>query len=239
MVPSLAGQDGLAGVSHQLRARGPCHGHCLCASQSLGNAERLGGIWPEGSALHSLGLGGSCKQGRSHQGWGWCHRGAGPWEEGMCYTGKNCRHQGLLESISQLQEGPWKGCFEGAQPLEMKEQGMCFAASHPMPAPCWQESRGIAGGKEKSLGLWIPPAPSHGVCPVLPLPGPLLFPGISVTSVPCTEPGLPVQGPPFPCAPGLLMRNLRHQLLLFLLGYPGLPAHSRYARVHGSAPLSP
>lgn len=68
MVPSVAGQDGLAGVSHQLRAQGPCHGHCLCAGQSLGNAERLGGTWPEGSALHSLGLAGSCKQGRPHQG---------------------------------------------------------------------------------------------------------------------------------------------------------------------------
>lgn len=75
----------LPGVSRQLRAQGRGHGQCLCASHSLGNAEKS-----EGSALRSLGLRGSCKHGKSHPGWGWWDTGAGPWEKGMYPVGKSC-----------------------------------------------------------------------------------------------------------------------------------------------------
>lgn len=127
-------------------------------------------------------------------------------------------------------KGPGKAVLGVLSPWRGRSRELLCIPPHASTALAGEQ--GYCWGEGK-----IPwPAPSHGL---LPVPGPLLFPGISVTSVPCTEPGLPVQGPPSPCAPGLLLPNSHHQLLS-LLGYPGLPAHSRYAvRVHGPAPLSP
>lgn len=101
---------------------------------------------------------------------------------------------------------------------------MCFPASHPVPAPRWQESRGIAGGEGKipwPVGT-AHPFPWH--VPSAPSAWPASVPGNRVTSVPCTEPGPPSRSALPGDAPGLVMPNSRHQLLLSLLGYSGLPA---------------
>lgn len=107
---------------------------------------------------------------------------------------------------------------------------MCLAASHPMAAPCWQESTGVLLGGRKDpwpLGTtpWrVPSAPSAW---------PTSIPGISHPH-PLHRATLPVPGPPSRPAPGFLMLNPRHQQLLALLGSSGLPAPSarpRRARV--------
>lgn len=102
----------------------------------------------------------------------------------------------------------------GAQPLEM-ESRECSAASRPMPAPPGRRAGPLLGRRGDPWPVATARLSQCSQCP-------LLFSGIRVTSVPCTEPGLPVQGAPSPCAlprdaAGLLMPNPRHQLLLSLL----------------------
>lgn len=79
----------------------------------------------------------------------------------MCYTGKNCRHQELLVSVSlTAARRALERLFWGCSAPGEEGAGNCFA-SHPMPALRWQESRGIAGGKERSPGLPLPMACSQ------------------------------------------------------------------------------
>lgn len=59
--------------------------------------------------------------------------------------------------------------------------------------------------KERSLGLWVPLTPSPGMCPALPVPGPLLFPGIESPLSPAPSQGSRYKVlPPDLLCPGML-----------------------------------
>lgn len=169
MMPLVAGQDGLARGQPPAACSGPLLRAVFVCQLELGQHRNVVGQ-PEGSALRSLGLGGSCK---SHQGSGWWDRGAGPWEKGMCCIGKSCWQQGLLVSVSltaarRALEGLFWGCSapgdEGAENVFSSipprastalagEQGHCWGRRKdplacgyrsPLPLACAQRSQCLA-----------------------------------------------------------------------------------------------